>query len=153
MSIDFKKELNENQFKAATSNAKHLRIVAGAGTGKTRTLTYRLAYLLLRGDMYPTEIVAITFTNKVAKEMKERVTSILERANFEVRIPFISTFHGFCYRFLLNEIHLIEGYKKNFQVADEEVQKEIFKRIADSLGVKYSDDRFAAARQIISSLK
>ena len=71
MSIDFKKELNENQFKAATSNAKHLRIVAGAGTGKTRTLTYRIAYLLLRGDMYPTEIVAITFTNKVAKEMKE----------------------------------------------------------------------------------
>ncbi len=97
--MDFIKDLNEKQYLACTSDAKYLRIIAGAGTGKTRTLTYRIAYLISSG-IIPSKIVAITFTNKVAKEMKTRVADILA-SDFakSVSRPLISTFHGFCYRF------------------------------------------------------
>lgn len=154
MGIDFINELNKNQYLAATSNAKYLRIIAGAGTGKTRTLTYRLAYLIGREGMVPSEIVAITFTNKVAKEMKERVTKILNDNNFDVLgFPLILTFHGFCYRFLLREITQIRGYRLNFQIADDTDQNAIFKKIADKLHYKATSREFKDYISIIHSLK
>ena len=76
--MNIEQELNHKQYLAASSQAKHLRIVAGAGTGKTRTLTYRLAYQILCG-INPKKMVAITFTNKAAKEMLTRVEALLER--------------------------------------------------------------------------
>ena len=100
--MNIEKELNNEQYLAVTSNAKHLRIIAGAGTGKTRTLTYRIAYLLSQGIPY-NKIVAITFTNKVAREMNERVAALIKDENIN-GLPFISTFHKFCLYFLHKEI-------------------------------------------------
>ena len=75
--MDYRKELNENQYKAVTSNAQYARVVAGAGSGKTRVLTYRLAYLVGEMGVDPRSIVAIAFTNKVAGEMKTRAINLL----------------------------------------------------------------------------
>lgn len=75
--MNYKNELNENQYKAVTSDAQYLRIIAGAGSGKTRVLTYRIAYLIEQMNIFPNKILAITFTNKVAKEMKERTIKLL----------------------------------------------------------------------------
>ena len=75
--MDYRKELNENQYKAVTSNAQYARVVAGAGSGKTRVLTYRLAYLVGEMGVDSRSIVAIAFTNKVAGEMKTRAINLL----------------------------------------------------------------------------
>ena len=127
--MNIEQELNHKQYLAASSQAKHLRIVAGAGTGKTRTLTYRLAYQILCG-INPKKMVAITFTNKAAKEMLTRVEALLEREQVtKTSKPLICTFHAFCYRFLRQEITAISGFDKNFQIADEENTAEIYKSI------------------------
>ena len=154
MAIDFKKELNENQYLAATSDAKHLRIIAGAGTGKTRTLTYRLAYLIARGDVYASHIVAITFTNKVAREMRERVERILgdNFANVKYR-PLITTFHGLCYRFLMKEFDKVEGLRKGFQVADDQDQKNIFKTVGEKFRYDTKSEEFKSMVSFVHKFK
>ena len=73
--------LNKEQYKAVTSTAQNLRIIAGAGSGKTRVLSFRIAYLIEHFNLEPYQILAITFTNKVAKEMKERTISLLPYIN------------------------------------------------------------------------
>jgi DNA helicase-2/ATP-dependent DNA helicase PcrA len=93
---DFLNELNERQYKAVTSTAQFLRIIAGAGSGKTRVLTYRIAYLLETLNEKPWNILAITFTNKVAKEMKERAANLVEKNIKELQIrTFIASVHIF----------------------------------------------------------
>ena len=155
MSIDFKKELNKEQYLAATSTAKHLKIIAGAGTGKTRTLTYRLANMIMRGDFFPGQIVAITFTNKVAREMRERVDHILLENNLDmVGRPIIMTFHGFCYRFLRRELcRHYTNFKEPFSIADEKEQSDIFKRIAKNEGWSYKDKVFQDIKKAILAMK
>lgn len=155
MSIDFKKELNNEQYLAATSQAKYLKIIAGAGTGKTRTLTYRLANMIMRGDFSPRQIVAITFTNKVAKEMRDRVSDILQRNNLDaVGHPIIMTFHGFCYRFLKKELYShYNNFREPFSIADDKDQEQIFKRIAKGEGWKYTDKLFQDVKKSIYSMK
>lgn len=152
MSIDFSKELNEQQYQAVTSDAKHLRIIAGAGTGKTRVLTYRLAYLISERHLQPRKIVAITFTNKVAKEMRDRVANLVSEEDKMLGTPLISTFHGFCYRFLVREINHIPGFTTRFQIADDEVQNSIFKEFADKLNYKlkspYMSELISTMRQL-----
>ena len=88
--MDYRKELNENQYKAVTSNAQYARVVAGAGSGKTRVLTYRLAYLVGEKNVDPRSIVAIAFTNKVAGEMKTRAINLLNNKGQGISV---STFH------------------------------------------------------------
>lgn len=107
--MDIANKLNDKQFKAASSQADYLRIIAGAGTGKTRTLSYRIAYLIDEG-ISPSRMVAITFTNKAAREMSERVSNILnnESDKFISSLPLISTFHGFCYRFLKKKSFILK---------------------------------------------
>jgi DNA helicase II / ATP-dependent DNA helicase PcrA len=137
MGLDFKKDLNGEQYEAASCDARYLRIIAGAGTGKTRTLTYRLAHLIARGDMQPNQIVAITFTNKAANEMKTRTEKILSLSNMPLSgLPVISTFHGFCYRFLRKELaDHYKGFSQTFMVADETDQKEIFKTVGEKFNL------------------
>ncbi len=125
--MDIQKDLNSEQYRAASSDSKYLRIIAGAGTGKTRTLTYRLAYLIQKGAD-PKRMVAITFTNKVAKEMNDRVVKLLSDEDFHGK-PLICTFHAFCARFLRQEISVLDGYSQKFNIMDEDDQNTIYKSI------------------------
>lgn len=130
-------ELNLKQFEAVTSIDKYLRIIAGAGSGKTRVLTYRIAYLIEKMNVYPYNILAITFTNKVANEMLERTLSLLP--NYDLRYLQISTFHSFCARFLRQEIGAL-NITPNFVIFDEDDQQRLLKTIAENKGYKKSDD-------------
>ncbi len=136
--MNLKEELNEKQYEAVVDSSKYLRIIAGAGSGKTRVLTYRISYLIENNICLPYEILAITFTNKVAKEMKERAIKLLDN-KVENRDLNIYTFHGFCSRFLRSEISVL-GISNNFIIIDDEDQKNILKTIAVELGYKKSDD-------------
>ena len=101
--MDFSHLLNNKQLEAVETTSKNVRVIAGAGSGKTRVLTYRIAYLISEQHVSPSNILAITFTNKVANEMKERALNLIEE-NYGYR-PFlrISTFHSFCAFFLRQE--------------------------------------------------
>lgn len=158
MAIDFEKDLNSEQFEAATSDARHLRIVAGAGTGKTRTLTYRLAYLITRPDVRPEEIVAITFTNKAAAEMRERTIKLLHDADINVKgMPTICTFHSFCYRFLRHQLakHFI-GFNNSFAIADEQDSDGVYKKALERITAgkeKANPKMLKDAKEIIGRFK
>ena len=131
MEIDFAKELNREQLKACTSSAKRLCIIAGAGTGKTRVLTYRLAYLVDRLNIAPSRIVAITFTKKAATELRDRVDKLLYGGDPQVgqRRPYISTIHGFCSYFLRREVSYLPGFDQHFTVADDDEQSRLAKDV------------------------
>lgn len=152
--MDIRKELNDKQYQAASSTSQYLRIIAGAGTGKTRTLSYRIAYLIQKG-ISPKRMVAITFTNKAAKEMQERVSKILsEDFQFQSQYkPLIATFHGFCYRFLRKEIALIQGYNNKFTIASDEDQSAIYKEIFSHMTKGSAKEFTKAITSKISALK
>ena len=128
--------LNKQQYDAVTSNDKYLRIIAGAGSGKTRVLTCRIVYLIKELNANPSSILAITFTNKVANEMKERAIKLLNEENIVVNRSelLIKTFHSFCCYFLRREIASNLNFSNNFIVLDEVDQKEFIKQSAVSLG-------------------
>ena len=151
--MDIKSLLNEKQYLAASSTAQYLRIVAGAGTGKTRTLTYRMAYLISQG-INPKRMVAITFTNKAAKEMLERVEKLLSENDFSIYAkPTMCTFHSFCYKFLKKEISLIPGFNTSFNIAEESDQSQIFKDIFSRMTKGSSKEFTKAVVGKISALK
>lgn len=116
--------LNSKQLQAVTCDKKYIRVVAGAGSGKTKVLTSRISYLVDSG-VNPINILAITFTNKASKEMKERV---LRNNENMFGSPFISTFHSFCVRFLREEVGLL-GYPKDFNIIDEDDKVKMIKEI------------------------
>lgn len=115
--------LNEHQREAVLCTDRHLRIIAGAGSGKTRVVTTRIAYLISQMHVWPNKILAITFTNKAAKEMKERVYSMLGDMTNGIQI---STIHSFCVRLLREDIYEL-GYPRNFTILDGDDQKSILK--------------------------
>ena len=125
--MNFLDTLNQNQYKAATSQSQYLRIVAGAGTGKTKTLTCRIAYLISQGRK-PERRVARTFTNKAAKEMENRANALLQKEGLFSRAPRISTFHSFFIRFLRKEVTCLNGFTESFQIADDNDQASILKQ-------------------------
>ena len=94
--------LNPNQKKAVITENHYVRIIAGAGSGKTRVLTSRIAWLIKNRMAFPNQILAITFTNKAANEMKERVAKMMEQSGSMV---WISTIHSLCVRILREDIH------------------------------------------------
>lgn len=151
--MEIESKLNKHQYEAASSESQYLRIIAGAGTGKTRTLTYRIAYLITKGIL-PNRMVAITFTNKAAKEMQTRVDQLLSENDFFVTSkPLMVTFHGFCYRFLKKEIGKLQGYTTNFNIADDADQNQIYKDIFSSMNKGSSKDFTKAVISKISDLK
>ena len=114
--MDYQSLLNEHQYAAVTTDSQYVRVVAGAGSGKTRVLTYRLAYLVGEKNVEPSSIVAIAFTNKVANEMKVRALSLLGRNYAGLQV---STFHSFCAKFLRREIDVL-GFPVNFTIFDDD---------------------------------
>lgn len=124
-------DLNEQQKQAVIDDANHLRIIAGAGSGKTRVLTMRIAYLIEKKNIKPYNILAITFTNKAAKEMKTRINDMLGDAETGCSI---STIHSLCMRILSEEITAL-NYPKNFTVVDAEDQRQILKEAYKLIGI------------------
>ncbi len=114
-------KLNPQQREAVTTTEGPLLILAGAGSGKTRVLTHRIAYLIEEKDVAPYRILALTFTNKAAKEMRERVDRLVTG---DARSIWVATFHGFCARLLSMEIDKL-GYGKTFIIYDEQDQQSL----------------------------
>ncbi len=123
--------LNEPQRDAVTYGEGPLLILAGAGSGKTRVLTHRIAYLVHTGLAQPNEILAITFTNKAAQEMRERVELLLGR---RTRAMWVMTFHAACARLLRAEAPRL-GYTRQFTIYDQADSRRLVKRCLDDLGV------------------
>lgn len=116
-------DLNERQQEAVLCTDRHLRIIAGAGSGKTRVVTSRIAYLVDECHVWPNQILAITFTNKAAHEMRERVIGYLGDVSCGIQI---STIHSFCVRMLREDIAVF-NYPRNFTIVDSDDQKTILK--------------------------
>ncbi len=121
--------LNEPQRAAVVHAGAPLLVVAGAGSGKTRVLTRRIAWLISERQAHPGSILAITFTNKAAAEMKERVETLVGR---RARIMWVSTFHSACVRILRKEVDKL-GYKSNFSIYDAADQKRLMALVAKDL--------------------
>lgn len=128
---DFVSELNPVQYDAVTTVDGPLLILAGAGSGKTRVLTYRIAYLIEKEGVSPHSILAITFTNKAADEMRERVMSLVGE---KARAIWVSTFHSACARILRQEIHHL-GYRKNFVVYDDRDSYRLISEVMKQLDI------------------
>ena len=128
-------KLNPSQKKAVCETEGPVLIIAGAGSGKTRALTHRVVYLIKEKNVNSRNILAVTFTNKAAQEMKERIAELLEEAGQEKnRLPITGTFHSICVRILRQEIGKI-GFKESFVIFDEQDQEKMIKRIMKELGI------------------
>lgn len=123
--IDLFKDLNKNQIAAVKATEGMVRVVAGAGSGKTRVLAHRYAYLVNNMGIDPSNILCATFTNKAAQEMRNRIAKLVSAGNVN---DFVCTIHSLCVRILRQEIHRI-GYPKNFTIIDEEDQKSLAKEV------------------------
>ena len=129
--MDYKSLLNEEQYNAAICSNGPVLVSAGAGSGKTRLLTYRIAYLITECGVPAHKILAITFTNKAAGEMKDRITKVAPNGDLVT----VSTFHSFCARMLRTYASFIPGYKENFTIFSDTETSKIFKDIFKKLNI------------------
>lgn len=141
--------MNENQLKAILKTQGAVMVIAGAGSGKTRVLTNRIAYLIAEKNVLESNILAITFTNKAAKEMKERIYSLVGETS---KYIWINTFHSMCVRILRQHIDLL-GYNKNFTILDTSEQKTIIKNIVKELNLSEDSYQPNNILKIISNSK
>ena len=137
--------LNERQKAAVEATEGRVRVVAGAGSGKTRVLAHRFAYLVNDIGISPSNILCLTFTNKAAQEMKHRISSMVDPGSVN---DFICTIHSFCVKFLRREIYRI-GYPKNFLIIDEEDAKELAKQAMQEFGI---DRKKTTAERFLTSV-
>ncbi|HEY5653141.1 MAG TPA: ATP-dependent helicase [Pontiella sp.] len=129
--MNFQEELNEEQYAAVTAPDGAVLVVAAAGTGKTRTLIYRLAYLVVEKNVQPWEVLLLTFTNKAAKEMLSRAEDLVQR---RFNSGYSGTFHSFANRLLRSHADLI-GFGKDFTILDADDAKKLMRSCMDDLEV------------------
>lgn len=144
---DLLAKLNEEQIKPVLDTEGAVLVIAGAGSGKTRVLTSRIAYLIKEKNISPSNIMAITFTNKAAGEMRERLQSIVG----DIGEMWVSTIHSMCVRILRKDIDKI-GYDKNFTIYDDTDKERALKRIFDELGYD-ADNLLKTVKNHISDAK
>lgn len=144
--MDILAGLNPQQRMAVKHVEGPALVLAGAGSGKTRVIAHRIAYLIRRGAARPENILAVTFTNKAAGEMRERVHQIV--GSIRSAEPLISTFHSFCVRLLRREIHNL-GYRRDFSIYDTEDQRRLLKQILAEIGKMKLDQ---SPREILSRI-
>jgi len=156
--LSFLDQLNPQQREAVETTEGPLLILAGAGSGKTRVITYRIAYLIEQKGVMPEAILAMTFTNKAAAEMGERVEKLV--GGLSIAKPVISTFHSFCVRMLRRDIEALRipstvpgqlpiGHTKKFVIYDEGDQQSVVKSIMKRLGV---DDKELTPRTVLGRI-
>jgi len=149
--VDFLQKLNPQQREAVETVDGPLLILAGAGSGKTRVITYRIVHLIENKGVEPDSILAVTFTNKASAEMAERVGSLL--GGRTLRKPLIATFHSFCVRVLRRDIEEMKiggaGYKKDFAIYDESDQQSVVKGVMRRLGL---DDKQLKPSAVLSRI-
>lgn len=145
---NFIDELNEQQKEAVTTTEGYVRIIAGAGTGKTKALTYRYAYLVDELGISTSNILCVTFTNKAAREMSKRIRQMIGDSD----TGYICTFHGFCVKLLREDIHAI-NYPQNFVVMDGEDTEEILKTVYENAHIQSRTYTFDMARDHITAMK
>ncbi len=131
--------LNEQQLAAVTATEGYIRIIAGAGSGKTRTLTRRYAYIADELGISTANILCLTFTNKAAAEMKKRIRQMIGDSDTGL----IGTFHSFCRRMLSEDIHTV-GYPSNFMVMDREDQKLMLRQVMENMGLSLQDYKISS---------
>lgn len=143
--IDYRAELNDQQYAAVTSRPGAALVIAGAGSGKTRTLTYRVAYLLDK-EVEPKNILLLTFTNKASKEMLERVRELVPRSITDL---WGGTFHSICNRILRRHADEL-GFTRSFSIMDRDDQKALLKLVVDEAKIDTSNRRFPKGEILLS---
>ncbi len=144
--MDLLANLNPPQRLAVEHGRGSALVLAGAGSGKTRVIAHRIAYLVRNGSARPENILAVTFTNKAAAEMRERVHALLGATRTSE--PFISTFHSFCVRLLRREIQRLK-YRKDFSIYDSDDQKRLVKQLLGESRLSESDFK---PREVLSRI-
>jgi DNA helicase-2/ATP-dependent DNA helicase PcrA len=151
--MDLLKDLNPAQADAVKTTSGPLLILAGAGSGKTKTLTHRIAYLIANEKVWPNEILAVTFTNKAAREMRERLGVLLGQdgraRNF---MPWMGTFHGICVRLLRMDGDKV-GISPNYVIYDEDDRQGLIKQAMKQLSVGDKQIKPRAVSSVISNAK
>lgn len=145
---DILEGLNSAQLEAVTSTEGFVRVIAGAGSGKTRALARRFAYLVNEVGILPGNILCVTFTNKSANEMRQRIHALTGDND----TGFINTFHGFCVSVLQEDGNAVQ-YPKSFLVLDNSDIDSMLKIIYEERGLTLRDRTFAAARDMIEIRK
>src|SRR3982751_173392 len=141
--------LNPQQIEAVKTTEGPLLVLAGAGSGKTRVITVRIAYLIAEKNVPPHSILAVTFTNKAAGEMRERVNQLLAGQKLPSS-PLIATFHSLCVRILRQDIDkLEEGYTKSFTIYDTDDSIKVIKSALKDLGI---DEKQITPRNALSAI-
>jgi len=147
--LDFLSQLNEQQREAVSSSDGPLLILAGAGSGKTRVIAHRIAYIIAERGIWPRNILAVTFTNKAAEEMRKRVHKLLEGLELG-STPLISTFHSLCVRILRRDIEALQaGYTRSFTIYDQDDAVRLTRNCIRDLGL---DDKQLAPRSVESAI-
>ena len=147
--MDFLSQLNEQQREAVSSSDGPLLILAGAGSGKTRVIAHRIAYIIAERGVWPRNILAVTFTNKAAEEMRNRVHRLLEGLELG-SAPLISTFHSLCVRILRRDIETLKaGYTHSFTIYDQDDAVRLTRNCIRDLGF---DDKQLAPRSVQAAI-
>ena len=150
--MDILAELNDAQKEAVLKTSGPLLILAGAGSGKTKALTHRIAYLIDHEGFWPEQILAVTFTNKAAREMRERLSKLLGQENTRNFMPWMGTFHGICVRLLRVDGEAV-GVPRNFVIYDEDDRQGLIKQAMKQLSIGDKEIKARAVSSAISNAK